>query len=122
MPTVHTSADDTPPILVVLYGDAIEPDATVAPEGEVCFTVLNRADAPRDFVVATGANLVSRETVGPNDSADVRLRLREGRHVLASAAPGAADMPFAAAADLTVQPADTYDVRSTPPERDEEPG
>lgn len=121
MPTVHTSTDETPPILVVLYDHTIEPDATVAPEGTLRFTVMNRAEEAKDFVVVKDGHLATRVCVAPNDSTDVRVKLGEGRHVLACTAPGAMNTPSDAKAELTVQPAATYDVTSTPPERTEDP-
>ena len=61
MPTVHTSTDDLPPILVMLYDESIEPDATVAPEGQVRFTVMNRGSRPHDFLVASAPEAPGEE-------------------------------------------------------------
>ena len=125
MPTVHTSTDEFPPILVVLYDDAIEPDATVAPEGAVRFTVMNQGSRAHDFVVSNAPEVpgtqrptiegaaVSRVAgIVPGDSADLVVELRAGRYILEAAAGGVPTETEAARAELTVQPADTYNVGS----------
>ncbi|MGE3855663.1 MAG: hypothetical protein AB7G21_01750 [Dehalococcoidia bacterium] len=124
MPTVHTSTDslDHAPILVVLYDDAIEPDASVAPEGEVRFTVMNRGSRPHDFLVASAPaapgerGLRVEETplsrvggIVPGGSADVIVALHVGRYILEAAPENDGDA--ATRAELTVQPASVYDTR-----------
>jgi len=117
MPTVHTSSTEQPPILVVLYDDAIEPDASVAPEGEVRFTVMNRGSRAHDFLVASAPAAPGERglrvddtplsRVGgivPGGSADVIVDLHVGRYIL-EAAPEAGGTDAATRAELTVQPA-----------------
>jgi len=114
MPTVHTTHDETPPILVIVNDDAIEPDATVAPEGAVRFTVMNQAEQAHDFAItrvaaepgasSTDASNTGMHSIGPGESADIVAELAAGRYVLevVGASPGDAR------AELTVQPASTY--------------
>jgi uncharacterized cupredoxin-like copper-binding protein len=123
MAIVDDRSDPTPPILVILLDDAIEPDATVAPAGEVRFTVMNRGGQPHTFAVelvaeadepdaptANAPHTAHRaETVAPGDSADVLVTLAPGRYMLANTGRGASAALADARAELTVQPAPTYD-------------
>ena len=123
MPTVHTSSTEQAPILVVLYDDAIEPDASVAPEGEVRFTVMNRGSRAHDFLVAVAPAAPGEQglrvedtplsRVGgivPGGSADLIVELHVGRYIL-EAAPEDGGTDPTTSAELTVQPANVYDVR-----------
>lgn len=127
MPTVHTSTTEEAPILVVVYDDAIEPDASVAPEGEVRFTVMNRGSAPHAFQIAiapvspddrgSAQDEMPLSRVGgiaPGGSADVVVELHAGRYIL-EAAPETAGHADSARAELTVQPAEVHEPRATEP-------
>lgn len=123
MAIVDDHSDPTPPILVVLYDDAIEPDASVAPAGEVRFTVMNRGERPHTFAVELVAEADEPEappesahptahraqSVAPGGSADVLVTLAPGRYMLANTGEGASTALADARAELTVQPAPTYD-------------
>lgn len=123
MAIVDDRSDPTPPILVMLYDDAIEPDASVAPAGEVRFTVMNRGERPHTFAVelvaeadepkappeAAHPTAYRAEVVAPGGSADVLVTLVPGRYMLASTGEGASAALTDARAELTVQPAPTYD-------------
>ncbi|MDA0301062.1 MAG: hypothetical protein O2822_00910 [Chloroflexi bacterium] len=121
MAIVDDRSDPTPPILVILYDDAIEPDASVAPAGEVRFTVMNRGERPHTFTLELIAEDDEpaappeahptehrAEAVAPGDSADVLVTLAPGRYMLATTGDGAGVLADAQA-ELTVQPAPTYD-------------
>ena len=113
MPTVHTTDDETPPIFVILYDEAIEPDATVAPEGPVRFTVINQGEHANDFAVSRVASepgaspadsSAGTHSIAPGEREDVAIELGAGRYLLEVVGASPAD----ARAELTVQPAATY--------------
>ena len=123
---------DPPPITVMLYDDAIDPDATVAPEGPVRFSVTNRGEHAHDFLVVRmpeedathldvdGHPVIARLTALPvGEADDLVVELPAGQYVLAGT--GSDGGPGESRADLTVQPAETYDVHGehVPPERSE---
>jgi hypothetical protein len=126
MPIVETSTDPARPVEVVLMDDALEADATVAPEGDVRFAVSNRGQHPHDLVIVkTDAALsalplrddrVHEELlevagrVAPlnaDGAHDAVFPLTRGRYVVFSNTDG--DYQRGLRIELTVQPPEPFD-------------
>jgi uncharacterized cupredoxin-like copper-binding protein len=118
--------------------DAIEVDATVAPEGDVRFAISNRGERSHEFVIATvraDGGLPLRdgrvreddvEVVGrvaplaAGASHDAVVQLRQGQYMLFSNTEG--DFQRGLHAELTVQPPEPFDAdvpagNARPPEQ-----
>ena len=126
MPTVETSRDPNPPILITIMDDALEPDVTVAPQGVVRVMVLNRGERVHGLVVARmdapidqlpqqdghvrldGLGVVGRVAdVEPGGAGEAEVEFEPGTYALF--ANGAGDYARGLRVALTVQPAQGYE-------------
>ena len=116
---MKTERDDLPGIEIQLMDTAIEPQVTVAPEGEVRFVAINHGQQPRDLAIVrtdsevealrvengelregTGEVVATIAGIAAGDSGEAAVRMNEGRYVLVASGPDAARM----GTEFTVQP------------------
>lgn len=128
MPTVETTRDPNPPILITIMDDALEPDVTVAPEGIVHVMVINRGERAHSLVVARvdapleqlpqqdgHVRLDGIEVAGevpdvePGGGGEAEVELRPGTYALFANSAG--DYARGLRVALTVQPAEAYEER-----------
>ena len=110
-----------PEFEVIFRGDALEPQASVAPEGDVTFVILNSSDSPHDFALVglpEGSHrrlemnapldeehiaVVGRVMgIEPGTAETVTFPLERGEYAMISNTPG--QLLGASLFELTVQP------------------